>query len=237
MPHANTLLPAPSQFIDENSVSLRMNRQSILFILSFNCLAVVAQSRLKSQFKIGLKFGSGTQNMTGCPLQTKPRVGFMGGFWIQIEMNKSWTLQSEFTNIGKGIGTGLQQPKVGEYWLRLSYFEVPLLFQYNKQGVYLEFGPSIAALINSGEYTTGAILPFQADLYPFSNKDISFNLGAGVLLSEKWRLGLRLTHSLLPVRSQLPGAARAAYNRGVILALSRQINLKANRGIQWREER
>jgi hypothetical protein len=212
-----------------------MNRQSILFILSFSCLSVVAQSRLKSPVKVGLKFGSGSQNMTGCLLQTKPRVGFMGGFWVQIKMNKSWTLQSEFSNIGKGIGLGLQQPRVGEYWLRLSYFEVPLLFQYNKQGVYLEFGPSIAALINSGEYTTGGILPFQADLYPFSNKDISFNLGAGILLSEKWRLGLRLTHSLLPVRSQLPGASRAAYNRGVILALSRELRLKAGVGRQLEE--
>lgn len=132
-------------------------------------------------------------------------------------------MQAELINIGKGTGLGLQQNKYGDYWLNLSYFEVPILFQFNKQNAYFEFGPSLAALINTGEYTNGFILPYQADLYPFSRKDLSFNLGTGYVLNEKWRLGLRLTHSLLPVRKQFPTTSHQAYNRGIILAVSRQI--------------
>jgi len=198
-------------------------------VMSIICLDVWSQGKFKGQCRFGLKFGSGAQTITGCPIKTKPRVTFMGGIWVQIKISKSWTMQAELTNIGKGTGLGGQQPEYGDYWLRLSYFEVPILFQYNKQNVYFEFGPSLAGLINTGEYTTGGILPYQADLYPFSSRDFSFNLGTGFVLNEKWLVGLRLTHSLLPVRDQLPGATMAVYNRGIILAVSRQINLKARK--------
>jgi Outer membrane protein beta-barrel domain len=206
-----------------------MKKFFIFFVMSIICLDVWSQGKLKTQGKFGFKFGSGVQTITGCPLATKPRIAFMGGIWVQIKISKSWTMQAELTQIGKGTGLGLQQAKYRDYWLNLNYFEIPILFQYNKQNVYFEFGPSIAALINTGEYTAGGVLPYQADLYPFSNKDLSFSLGTGYLLNEKWLVGLRLTQSLLPVRKQLPGTSLPVYNRGIILAVSRKINLKAIR--------
>ena len=206
-----------------------MKKLFIFFVMSIICLDVWSQGKLKTQCKFGFKLGSGMQTITGCPVKTKPRIAFMGGMWVKIKISKSWTMQAELTNIGKGTGLGLHQPKYGDYWLNLSYFEVPILFQYNKQNVYFEFGPSLAALINSGEYTNGGALPYQADLYPFSKKDFSFNLGTGYVFNEKWRVGLRLTYSLLPVRKQLPATSHPVYNRGIILAVSRQINLKASR--------
>ena len=197
--------------------------------MSIICLDVWSQSKLKTQCKLGFKLGSGMHTITGCPVKTKPRIAFMGGIWVQIKISKSWTIQAELTQIGKGTGLGLHQPKNGDYWLNLNYFEVPILFQYNKQKVYFEFGPSLAALINTGEYINGGALPYQTDLYPFINKDFSFNLGTGYVFNEKWRVGLRLTHSLIPVRKQLPGTSHQVYNRGIILAVGRQIHLKASR--------
>ena len=206
-----------------------MKKFFVFFVMLIICLDVWSQGKLKTQCKFGFKFGSGVQSITGCPLITKPRIAFMGGIWVQIKIDKSWTMQSELTNIGKGTGLGLQQNKYGDYWLNLNYFEVPILFQYNKQNGYFEFGPSLAALINTGEYTNGRALPYQTDLYPFSNKDFSFNIGTGYVFNEKWRVGLRLTHSLLPVRKQLPATSHPVYNRGIILAFSRQIHLKVTR--------
>jgi hypothetical protein len=152
----------------------------------------------------------------------------MGGMWVQIKISKSWTMQAELYEIGKGTG-GVRQGNYGDYFLRLSYFEVPILFQYHKQNVYFEFGPALAALINTGEYTDRGAFPFQTDLYPFSNKDFTFNLGTGCVFNEKWFVGLRLIHSLLPVRKQLPGASHQVYNRSIVLAVSRQISFKASR--------
>lgn len=153
----------------------------------------------------------------------------MGGMWVQIKISKSWTMQAELTQIGKGTGLGLHQSRYGDYWLNLNYFEVPILFQYSKSNSYIEFGPSLAALISSGEYINGGVLPYQTDTYPISKKDFSFNLGTGYVFNEKWSVGLRLTHSLLPFRKQLPGTSHQGYNRGIILAVSRQIHFKSSR--------
>ena len=139
-------------------------------------------------------------------------------------------MQAELYEIGKGTGGGRRG--YGDYLLRLSYFEVPILFQYNKKNGYVEFGPALAALVNTGEYTDRAAFPFQTDLYPFSNKDFTFNLGAGFVVKEKWFVGLRLSHSLLPIRKQLPGASHQVYNRSIVLSVSRQISFKASRNKQ-----
>jgi hypothetical protein len=206
-----------------------MKKLFAFFVMSVICFDVRCQGKLKTQCKFGFKLGTGMQTITGSPVKTKPRIAFTGGIWVQIKITKSWTMQAELTQIGKGTGLGLRQSQYGDYWLNLNYFEIPILFQYNKQNVYFEFGPSLAALINTGEYVNGVILPYETDLYPFSKKDFSFNLGTGYVFNEKWRVGLRLSHSLLPVRKQMPSTSQPVYNRGIILAVSRQINLKAAR--------
>ncbi len=201
--------------------------------MSIFCLDVLSQGKLKTQCKFGFKLGLGMHTITGCPVKTKPGVTFMGGMWVQLKISKSWTMQSELNRNDKGTGGDHQyQPKYGDYWLQISYVEVPILFQYKKKKVYFEFGPTLAALINYGDYSKGGVLPFQTELYPFSNKDFSFNLGAGYVFNEKWLVGLRLTHSLLPVRKQLPEPSHPVYNRGIVFSISRQINLKASRSKQ-----
>ena len=205
-----------------------MKKLFIFFVMSIISLDVWSQGKLKPQCKFGLKLGLGMHTITGCPVKTHPKPALMGGMWVQIRISKSWTMQAELYEIGKGTG-GVRQGNYGDYFLRLSYFEVPILFQYHKQNVYFEFGPALAALINTGEYTDRGAFPFQTDLYPFSNKDFTFNLGTGCVFNEKWRVGVRLIHSLLPVRKQLPGASHQVYNRSIVLAVSRQISFKASR--------
>ena len=204
-----------------------MNKFFIFFVTSIIYLNVWSQSKLKTQCKFGLKLGLGMHTISGCPVKTLPKPALMGGIWVQIKISKSWTMQAELYEIGKGTG-GVRQG-YGDYFLRLSYFEVPILFQYNNKKTYFEFGSALAALINTGEYTDRAAFPFQTDLYPFSNKDFTFNLGAGYVFNEKWLVGLRLIHSLLPIRKQLPGASHQVYNRSIVLAVSRQISFKVSR--------
>jgi hypothetical protein len=206
---------------------LAMKKLFIFFVMYIICLDVWPQSKLKTQCKFGLKLGLGMHTITGYPVKTHPKPALMGGMWVQIKISKSWVMQAELYEIGKGTG-GVRQG-YGDYFLRLSYFEVPILFQYNKQNVYFEFGPALAALINTGEYTERGAFPFQTNLYPFSNKDFTFNLGTGCVFNKKWLLGVRLIHSLLPIRKQLPGTSHQVYNRSIVLAVSRQIRFKASR--------
>jgi len=206
-----------------------MKKLFIFFVMSIICLDVWSQGKLKTQCKFGFKLGSGMQTITGSPVKTEPRIAYMGGMWVQIKISKSWTMQAELNRIDKGTGGDHHyQGKYGDYWLRLAYLEIPILFQYNKKEVYFEFGPGLAALIGSGEYTKGVAFPNQ-DFYPFSKKEFSFNLGTGYVFNEKWRVGLRLSHSLLPVRKQLPETSHQGYNIGIVFSVSRQISLKASR--------
>lgn len=205
-----------------------MKKLFIFYVMSIICLNVWSQTKLKTQCKFGFKLGLGMHTITGYPVKTHPKPALTGGMWVQIKISKSWTMQSEISMIGKGTGGIHQGSMYGDYLLRLSYFEVPILFQYNRKKGYFEFGPALAALINTGEYTDRAFL-FQTDLYPFSNKDFTFNLGTGCVFKEKWRVGVRLIHSLLPVRKQLPGTSHQVYNRSIVLAVSRQISFKASR--------
>ncbi len=207
-----------------------MKKLFLFSVMTIICLDVWSQGKLKNQFKSGFKLGLGMHTITGYPVNTHPKPALMGGMWVQIKISKSWTMQSELSMIGKGTaGDNPYRSYYGDYFLRLSYFEVPLLFQYNENKIYFEFGPALAALINTGEYTDRGAFPFPTDLYPFSNKDFTFNLGTGCVFNEKWLVGLRLIHSLLPVRKQLPGTSHQVYNRSIVLAVSRQISLKASR--------
>jgi outer membrane immunogenic protein len=207
-----------------------MKKFFVCFVLSIICLDVWSQAKLKTQCKFGFELGLGMHTITSSRVKTHPRITLMGGMWLQIKMSKSWTVQSELTYSQKGTGGYYtDHPNYGDYWLGLTYFEVPILFQYNKKNVYFEFGPGLAAFIKAGEISIGGALPYQTELYPFSKKDFSFNLGTGYVFNEKWRVGLRLTHSLLPVRKQLPETSHPGYNRGIVLAVSRQISLKASR--------
>lgn len=207
-----------------------MKKLFICFVMLIICRDVWSQSKLNTPFKFGFNFGMGLHSLTGTRIKTHALLGFMGGMWFQIKMSKSWTVQSELSLVQKGTGGYLQdQPRLGDYWVTLSYFEVPILFQYHKKEVYFEFGPALATLRHGGEYTYVGTFPYQSDQYPFFKKDFSFNLGTGYVFNEKWRVGLRLNHSLLPVRKQLPETSHKAYNRGMILSVSRQINLKGSR--------
>ena len=207
-----------------------MKKFFIFFVMSIICLNVWSQGKLKTQCKFGFKLGLGMHTITGYPVKMHPKPALMGGAWVQINISKSWTMQAELYEIGKGAaGNNKEKSSYGDYFLRLSYFEVPILFQYHKRNGYFEFGPALAALVNTGEYTDRGAFPFETDLYPFSNKDLTFNLGTGYAFNENWLIGLRLSHSLLPVRKQLPGTSHQVYNRSLVLAVSRQINFKASR--------
>jgi hypothetical protein len=62
--------------------------------------------------------------------------------------------------------------------------------------------------------------------YPFIRSELSFNAGIGSTLNEKWTLGLRISHSLLPVRRAVPLVSEESYNRLLALNVTRQLKKK-----------
>ena len=207
--------------------------KKVLFtIIVFNCVGLCAQHSYKSPYRVGFKLGYTFHTLTGDLTESHHGQNLLGGFWFQLKMTKKWTAQTELLLLDKGIGllkkgigvalSGKKSP----HWVNLHYFEVPVLFQYHQKKIYFEFGPGLGYLINRAEHLYGNETPDLVNDYPFSRSELSFNVGIGCILNEKWTIGLRLSHSLLPVRGDVPTVSKESYNRLLALSVTRQLKKK-----------
>lgn len=199
-------------------------RRNLVVITIFNCALLCAQHNYKSPFRVGLKLGYSIHTLTGDLTNSNPGGNLLGGFWFQLKMNKKWTAQTELLLIEKGIG--MQNGNKSPHHVNLHYFEIPVLFQYHKKVIYVEFGPGLGYMINYHEHLYGNISPDLVNEHPFIRNELSFNLGIGCTLDEKWAIGLRLSHSLLPVRGAVPSVSKESYNRLLALSATRQLKKK-----------
>lgn len=191
----------------------------------FNCVWLCAQHNYKSPYRAGLKLGYSFHTLTGDLTESRPSGDLLGGFWFQLKLNKKWTAQTELLLLDKGIGDA-QFRKQSPHQVNLHYFEIPVLFQYHRKNIYVELGPGFGYLINFSEHLNGNLSPDLVDSYPFRRRELSFNVGVGCALNDKWALGLRLSHSLLPVRSAVPLVSKESYNRLFALSITRQLKIK-----------
>jgi hypothetical protein len=207
-------------------------KKFLVATIVFNCGVLCAQHNDKSPYRMGFKLGYTFHTLTGDLTESHHGQNLLGGFWCQLKMNKKWTGQAELLLLDKGIGlldkgigvalSGRKSP----HWVNLHYLEIPVVFQYHRKEIYFEFGPGLGYLINRAEHLYGNLSPDLVNRYPFARSELSFNGGIGCTLNEKWTLGLRLSHSLLPVRAAVPSLSKASYNRLLALIVTRQLKIR-----------
>ena len=198
-------------------------KKNLVVIAIFNCVWLYAQHNYKSPYRAGFKLGYLAHTLIGDLTKSHPGGMFLAGFWFQLKMDKKWTAQTELLLIDKGIGTLTRK---SPHWVNLHYFEIPVLFQYHRKGIYFEFGPGLGYMLNCAEHLYGNVSPDLVFKYPFTRTELSFNAGIGFTLNEKWVLGLRLSHSLLPVRDAVPSVSKESYNLSLALSVTRQLKKK-----------
>ena len=204
-------------------------RKNLVILAIFNCVWLCAQHGYKSKYRAGLKLGYSFHTLAGDLTKSRHGQDFIGGFWFQLKMSKQWTAQMELLLLDKGIGAGpvpINSKLVDPHLVRLHYFEIPVLFQYHRKMIYYEFGPGLGYLINYREDLNGNTMPELVNDYPFRRSELSLNAGIGCNLNEKWTIGLRISHSLLPVRSAVPLVSKKSYNFLLGLSISRQVRMK-----------
>lgn len=211
------------QSFTENCVIYRL-KNCLVLIAIVKCFWLSAQHGYSSAYRVGLKLGYSLHTMTGDLTETQPGGNLLGGLWFQLKMNKKWTAQTELMLLDKGIG--VRKSGKSPHFVNLHYFEVPILFQYHKNKVYVEFGPGLAYLINYRENLYSDERPELVNAYPFMGSELSLQLGIACALTEKWAIGLRLSHSVLPVRQAVPSVSDKSYNRLFALSLQRQLKKK-----------
>jgi hypothetical protein len=199
-------------------------KKNLVIIAIFNCIWLSAQHGYKSTYRVGLKLGYSLHTMTGDLTKTQPGGNLLGGFWLQLKMNKKWTAQTELLLLDKGIGVRVTGKS--PHFVNLHYFEVPVIFQYHRKNIYVEFGPGLAYMVNYREHLYSNETPELVNNYPFMRSELSFNLGICCTIIENWAIGLRLNHSLLPVRGAVPKVSRESYNLLLALSVTRQLKKK-----------
>lgn len=198
-----------------------------LFMLIVFWTEAIAQKTSESSCNLGGKIGVVSANMVGGRIKSSSRIVFEGGIWCRIRLSKRWSGQAEILYIEKGTDYKIKQNAgTGGYAVSLMYIEFPVLFQYRIKKIVLEGGPGAGVLFFQKETLVGAPTPDLTSAYPFHKAELSFNLGCGYSLNEKWFLGLRFTHSVLPVRKQIPDIHKQVYNRVVAIAVARNFNYK-----------
>lgn len=180
----------------------------IFFLLLFISNGIDAQQR----FKTGLKAGLSTSQVDGDTYTGYNKAGFVGGAFVNGQLNEKWTGKFEIIYIQKGSKHNAN-PEKGEidyYYLGLNYMEVPVLFQYHQKKFTYEFGPGIAYLFKEKEYFNWQNL---TGLNPLNKTEIGINLGISYTVFDNLDINWRYSYSITPIREHSFGA-RTWYNPG-----------------------
>lgn len=166
----------------------------LLFFISFN-------SSAQQYFKLGLKEGATTSQISGDTYSGFDKFGFCGGSYIKFKVKGDWTGGFEilFTQKGSRHRANYQNKDDVSYFLQLNYIEVPVLLQYNLIGANFEIGPSFGFLVKSKELIMAGGVEYFGTR-PFNDTEVNINIGANYTFSSRFGFGLRYTNSIVSIR-------------------------------------
>lgn len=161
----------------------------ILFtFLSISIYTKIFAQEKKEKFQFGLKGGINFAELVGKDANpdTDHKVGFSFGIFFNYKLPKNFKLQPEVIWSMQGQKTEDE----GRY--KISYVNIPIMFKWNKEKFYTEFGPQIGLLtINSSKS-----VPEEMRLENFETFDLSLNVGIGYEIGEDWAIGVRYIQGL-----------------------------------------
>jgi hypothetical protein len=172
-------------------------KRTIFFYLFLLLLAdpALAQNR----FKLGLKAGLSTSQVHGDTYSGFHKAGLDAGLTLNGKINEKWSAQFEMLYVQKGSKHqgDITQGDYSFYLMKLSYVEVPILFEYKLKKFVFELGPGFGYLASAKEYDFNGPIRKAA---PFKSMEISGSLGVNYMLWKRLGVNWRYTNSLLPIR-------------------------------------
>ena len=153
-------------------------------------------------FDGGLFFGITTSQVGGDDLSGFNKAGIITGIYTVKKISEKFSIQIEMSYVEKGSNNPeMNDPKqlrYGQQDISLSYFELPLILQYNTNTIWkLESGISWGYLING--YYNDLSGPINNLDIPFSTLDIGGILGIEYKYSKYISFNTRLRNSILPI--------------------------------------
>lgn len=178
---------------------------SIIFILSFSTL--IAQ-----EFKGGVLGGLATTEVSGDRLQGPNKAGVYAGVFVNRYFTPTSSIQMELDFIQKGSRENPDSTNnFHSYLLRVNYVEMPVHYRYDfHEKACFEAGLSLGVLIHDYELADGYEWVSGQEMGQF---DLSANIGVFYSLTERLRINVRYSNSVLPIRPH-PGGATWRADKG-----------------------
>jgi hypothetical protein len=170
----------------------------IIFLVGFSLLMPKMGS--SQEFKGGLVGGATTSQIGGDALSGFNKWGFYAGPTVSYPLKDDLDLNAQILFIKKGSHATKEEINKGQYlWekLTLSYFEVPLMVEYEvKSDLFLQGGISVDYLLQVKTLARGTI-----ENHNF--REVSLNGLAGVRyqFSKRFSITGQINHSLIPINN------------------------------------
>jgi len=151
------------------------------------------------RFNGGAMVGMTTSQVAGDSYSGFNKVGGSAGVFVNFQPVHHSSIQFELQFIQKGSRKNANAVKEDyeSYLLRLSYIEMPLLYQYHFGWFLLEAGPSLAFFMSGHEEFNGA----DQKRDDFATLTFQFNFGVVFTIAKNFKFGIRTNNSLTNLRS------------------------------------
>lgn len=152
------------------------------------------------QFKGSLVGGATTSQIGGDELSGFDKWGFYGGPSVSYPLKDKLDLTAQILYIKKGSRATKEDLQKGKYlWekLTLSYFELPLMVEYEvKSDLFLQGGISIDYLLQVKTLARGTI-----EDHNFREVSLNGLVGVRYQFSKRFSIIGQINHSLIPINN------------------------------------
>lgn len=174
-------------------------------ILSLALVAGVS-AMANAQARIGLKAGASLTTFGGADadvlFKTANKFGFNGGLVANLPLGDVLSVQPEVLFSMKGA----QADANSKVKYNLNYIDIPVMLQYNADGLFFEAGPQLGFLA-SGKLTDGTT---DIDIKDGLNKvDFGYAVGLGYKLESGPMVGLRYNGGITSIDKEESGTTAA----------------------------
>jgi len=152
-------------------------------------------------FRGGLLAGVAATQVDGDTYGGYDKAGPIAGFWVERSKLSGWFYRLSFRFIQKGSYAKSRSTDIPDFYrMRLNYFDLPVLAGYRfVNGFNAVLGLSGGYLSKATEENSLGPYP-QEEVSTFKKFEIAGIAGMEYNYSSKWRFGLNLSYSILPVR-------------------------------------
>ncbi|MBD2768737.1 PorT family protein [Hymenobacter sp. BT664] len=173
-------------------------------ILSLSLLVGISASA-SAQASFGVKAGASLTTLTGSGSENVAnKIGFNGGLLANVRFGDALAIQPEVLFSMKGS----QFKDDSKYKTNLSYIDIPVLLQYNADGLFFEAGPQLGILA-SAKFTNG---DESEDIKKgIETIDFGYAVGLGYKLESGPMFGLRYNGGITNINKETDKVRNSAF--------------------------